>query len=139
MTVETVRLEIPDEVRAAIQERAEQTGRDFASVAAELLTEAVKMQRVPGIVFADGPTGRRARVEGTGIDVWEVITEYRVTGESWDRLREAYHWLSENQLRAALSYYAAYPDEINERLRREEYWTPERVWEKYPFMKPPWR
>ena len=42
----------------------------FSSLASELLAEAAKMRRCPGVVFADGPSGRRARVEGTGIEVW---------------------------------------------------------------------
>ena len=53
-----------------------------------------------------------------------------------ERLRQAYHWLSEHELRAAVAYAEAYPEEIEERLRADEYWTPERVWETYPFMRP---
>ena len=56
-------------------------------------TEAEKMRRVPGIVFADGPTGRRARITGTGIDVFELISGY---------LREC--------LRAGLNIYAMQQD-----------------------------
>jgi hypothetical protein len=38
------------------------------------LVKAVKMENHPGIIFADGATGRRARVSGNGIDVWEKAT-----------------------------------------------------------------
>ncbi len=38
-----------------------------------------------------------------------------------------------------VTYYDLYADEINERIARNEYWTEERVWEKYPFTKPSWR
>jgi hypothetical protein len=41
--------------------------RDFSSVARDLLVEAVKMKNYAGIIFADGPTGRRARVSGKRI------------------------------------------------------------------------
>ena len=37
-----------------------------------MLIEAVKMRRCPGVTFADGPTGRRAKIAGTGIDIWEL-------------------------------------------------------------------
>jgi uncharacterized protein (DUF433 family) len=134
-----VSLRIPEEVRTAIQETAHRTGRAFSSVANEMLTEAVKMRRIPGIVFADGAAGRRARVAGTGIEVFEVMQTHRAVGEDWEQLREAYHWLDERQLRAALAYAEGYPDEIEERLRAEEHWTPERTWATYPFMKPPRR
>ncbi|MGI8552778.1 MAG: hypothetical protein ACR2PL_18615 [Dehalococcoidia bacterium] len=48
----------------------------------ELIHEAAKLRRVPGIVYADGPAGRRARVAGSGIEVFEVIRTYhRVDNE----------------------------------------------------------
>jgi uncharacterized protein (DUF433 family) len=84
----------------------------FSSMAGELLAEAAKMRRCPGIVFGEGPAGRRARIEGTGIDVWEVVASYLALGEDERRLRKAYHWLSERQLLAALGYYRAFPEEI---------------------------
>ena len=131
-----VSLRIPDEARAAIQETMRRTGRDFSSVANEMLTEAARMRRIPGIVFADGPTGRRARVAGTGLDVSEVVQAYHKLGEDWERLRQAYDWLTELQLRAALAYAEAYPEEIEERLRAEEQLTGEAIWARYPFMRP---
>jgi uncharacterized protein (DUF433 family) len=130
-------LRVPEDVREAIEEIMRCTGRDFSSIAKEMLAEAVKMRRIPGIVFADGPTGRRARIAGTGIDVYSLIRDYRDMGEDWESLRQAFHWLSEHQLRAALAYAEAYPEEIEERLREEKTWNPERVWATYPFMKPP--
>jgi hypothetical protein len=38
-------------------------------------------------------------------------------------------------LRAALAYYQAYPEEIDDRLVRETYWTAERVAEERPFTR----
>lgn len=46
-------LRIPDEVAKAIEEAAEASGRDFSTVANELIAEAVKMRRCPGVLFAD--------------------------------------------------------------------------------------
>jgi hypothetical protein len=60
-------------------------------------------------------------------------------GADWANLRQAYHWLDERQLRAALAYAEAYPEEIEARLAAEEHWTPERVWQTYPFTGPPRR
>lgn len=64
--------------------------------------------------------------------------EYRAVNEDWERLREGYHWLSETQLRNALAYAEAYPEEVERRIQRDEYWTIERIWEKSPFTKPSW-
>src|SRR5919201_6867430 len=132
-------LRIPEHIRDAIEDLVRCTGRDFSSVANEMLAEAVKMRRIPGIVFADGPTGRRARIAGTGIDVFEIVRDHRAMGADWAQLRHAYHWLDERQLRAALAYAEAYPEEIETRLHAEERWTPERVWQTYPFTRPPRR
>jgi len=66
------------------------------------------MQRCPGIVFSEGTRGRRARISGTGIEVWEVIATWKGIDEDFGRLRKAYHWLTEQQLRSALGYYRVY-------------------------------
>jgi uncharacterized protein (DUF433 family) len=130
-------LRIPEEARSEIEATARRSRRTFSSVANEMLVEAARMRRIPGIVFADGGAGRRAKIAGTGLNVFTVVGQYREMGEDWERLREAYHWLSELQLRAALAYAQAFPEEIDEWLREEESWTQERVWNTYPFTRPP--
>jgi uncharacterized protein (DUF433 family) len=127
---------IRDEVVRAIQEMAEATGRDFSAVANELLTEGVKMRRCPGIIFGDGPGGRRARIAGTGLDVWEIVATYKSLGGDLKRLRDAYHWLTESQLRAALGYYACFPEEIDRQISRNEAWTRDRLERQHPALSP---
>jgi uncharacterized protein (DUF433 family) len=96
------------------------------AVANELLEEALKMRRCPGIIFAEGVTGRRARIAGTGVEVWEVIYEYQV-GKDIEALKKALPHLAERQLIAALNYYRVYPEEINELIKSNEAITPESV------------
>ena len=134
-----VSIRLPEETRRVIEETCRRTGRDFSSVANEMLSESVKMRRIPGIVFVDSPMGRVARIAGTGIDVFEVIKAYREMGRDPERLRDAYHWLSDIQLRAALAYAEAYPYEIEARIALDDRWTPEETWKAYPFTKPKWR
>lgn len=136
MKSQAVSLRLPPDMRVEIEELTRRTGRDFSGVAKELLAEGLKMRRIPGIVFADSPSGRVARVAGSGVDVFEVIRDYRDLDGDVERLREAFHWLSERQIRAALAYASAYPEEIEARLEAEERWTPEQTWAKYPFTKP---
>lgn len=102
----------------------------------ELLEEAVRARRAPGIVFVDGATGRRPVVAGSGLEVWEVVASWEEVGRNYDRLRASYDWLTEPQLRAALSYYEAYGDEVDARLKRERELTVERVQAELPFTKP---
>lgn len=129
-------LRIPEEIGKAVEELADASGRDFSAIANELLAEAVKMRRCPGIAFADGPGGRRARLAGTGLDVWEVVATYRSLKRDFARLRRAYHWLTEPQLRAALGYHAAYPEEIDRQIARNAAWTRERLAARHPTLVP---
>jgi len=117
-----------------IERIARESGKEFSSVVNELLDESVRTQRCPGIVFTEGATGRRARIAGTGIEVWELIAMYRSVDEDPNRLRQAYHWLTEQQIGSALCYFRAYPEEINRLIEQNEELTRERVHEKYPFL-----
>ena len=40
---------------------------------ARSMSEAERMKKVPGIIFVEGPAGRRARVGGTGLEVFEIV------------------------------------------------------------------
>jgi uncharacterized protein (DUF433 family) len=131
-------LRLPEDVRSEIEREQEMRGTTFSAVAVSLLREAIRMRRVPDIHFVEGVGGsRRAAVAGTGLEVWEIVRTYnKEVGEDYGELRKSYPWLSEPQLRAALSYYELYPDEIEARLELEESWTPERVKKEMPFAVP---
>lgn len=130
-------LRLPEEVVREIESLTSSTGKDFSGLARDLLIEAVKLRRCPGITFADGPTGRRARIAGTGIEVWELISTFKGLEEDYKKLKNAYHWLSEQQIRAALSYYALYTKEIDERISANEEMTEDRVLKRFPFLSKP--
>lgn len=112
-------------------------GRDFTTVANDLLSEAVAMRRGPGIAFMDGATGRRAILAGTGIDMWEVVYSYEHVNRSFPELKDAFPHLSEPQLRAALSYAVVYPDDIRRRIAVNDAWTPERLARELPIVVAP--
>ena len=97
------------------------------AIANELLEEALKMRRCPGILFSDGVTGRRARIAGTGVEVWEVVYEYQIVGEDVEALKKALPHLSERQLAAALNYGRIYSEEINALINANDAVIPEKV------------
>ena len=74
----------------------------------------------PRIVFRSGPAGRRPGLMN-GPDVWEVVRavprgrfeHVRLLAEVCDRTG-----LAPDLVAAALRYYAEYPDEIDEWIRR---------------------
>src|SRR5438094_9676546 len=91
------------ETLRAIEQLGSEEGLDFSATANQLLEEAVRMRRCPGIVFTQGPSGRRATVAGTGLDVWEIIAAYQLLGCNERRLRRAYASLTAPQLPPALA------------------------------------
>jgi uncharacterized protein (DUF433 family) len=99
-------------------------------------SEAEKMARVPGIVFADGPAGRRARLAGTGLEVFEVVLVDRAGGGDWAALREHFDWLSEAQLQAARRYFELYPEDVLPFVEAIEAARIEDVWRQYPQTRP---
>jgi uncharacterized protein (DUF433 family) len=136
MTTKTRGIRITSELANEIAREAEERGKTWSGTTNELLDEAIRMRRAPGIVFVDGPSGRRPVIAGSGIDVWEVVETWRQCGEDYDQVRRSFDWLTEPQVRAALAYYSFYPEDIDTRIERERRWTPERVWKELPFSAP---
>jgi hypothetical protein len=113
-------------------------GTSSSSVANMFIDESLRADEHPGIVFRPGPTGRRAALSG-GPDVWEVIgalnaignEEPDLDGEDLANELATVSGLSIAQVNTALRYYAAYPDEIDERIasnadvaeREEQLWA----------------
>jgi len=89
------------------------------------------MRACPGIYFATEPAGRTAKIGGTGLGVWEVLHDY-VSDQQIERVQQAFHWLSAAQIRAAVGYFNAYPDEIRAQVRANEDLTPEVLDQRYP-------
>lgn len=127
-------LRIPEEIIKEIEVLAGTVGKDFSTVANELLEDGIRSHRCPGIVFSEGINGKRARIAGTGIEVWEVIATYKGLENNLKRLRKAYHWLTEQQLKSALWYYKFYKDEIDIIITVNETLTPEEVRKKHPVI-----
>ncbi|MFC2172409.1 hypothetical protein ACFLU6_07225 [Acidobacteriota bacterium] len=120
MTTTTKTLRLRQDLRAEIETIARRSRRSFSDVAQTLLEEALKMRKCPGIYFADEPAGRDAKIAGTGLAIWEVIAVYRAVSKDQRRLRKRFHWLSEAHIKAALLYYDAYPEEIEELVAENE-------------------
>lgn len=76
------------------------------------------MDEHPGIVFVEGPAGRRPSLRA-GLDVWQVIsTLHDNDGNVTDTA--AVLRIPEARVRIALRYYAAYRSEIDEWIRANE-------------------
>jgi uncharacterized protein (DUF433 family) len=89
------------------------------TLAQRYVEEGLRMDEHPLVRFVDGPAGRRARLVGTGKDVWEVIATIR---DNDNDLHEAagYLRLPLGLVQAAVTYYGAYTSELDELIADNE-------------------
>jgi uncharacterized protein (DUF433 family) len=110
-----VSLRLPEEIAKKVQTIATLEQRSVAETVRVLTEEAIKAREFPEVVIVGGPTGRRATFRD-GLDVWEVLEPYIVSGRDWMALRASYPDLDESKLHLAIRYYESYPDEIEARI-----------------------
>src|SRR5216683_970621 len=122
-------------LRRSLRENLEATAarnrRSVADVAQELLEEALRMRQCPGIYFADEPSGRTAKIGGTGLGVWEVVRDFSMDQDA-GRIRKTFPQLSQAQVTAALMYYARYRDDVQAKINANAAMTPETIERQYP-------
>lgn len=118
-------------LRRDLEATAARDRRSLADVAQELLDEALRMRQCPGIYFAYEPSGRTAKIGGTGLGVWEVLRDFS-RDQDIDRIRAVFPQLSRPQIRAALMYYARYRDEIQGKIAANDALTPQTIERQYP-------
>src|SRR5215218_156800 len=70
-------LRLSDDAVERLGERARRAGTRPRTLAQRYVEEGLRMDEHPLVRFVDGPAGRRARLVGTGKDVWEVIATVR--------------------------------------------------------------
>jgi hypothetical protein len=93
-----------------------------AALVSSMLAEGIATRRFSGVVYRDGPTGRRAALVG-GPDVWEVVRDVRTAkGRGEKRLAAvaSNSGLTLPQVRLAVDFYTSNPDEIDRRIELDE-------------------
>lgn len=98
-----------------LRERSKGSGEPLARLAERYIDEGLRADRHQGIVFRDGPAGRRPVLIG-GPDVWEVVGALRSAPERGEAVVAALAerlGISEARVRAAVRYYGEYPEEID--------------------------
>lgn len=127
-----VSVRLDKSVLAPIRAKARASGKPVSRVIKEMLESALRMQRFPGIVFVEGPAGRRAHLAGSGLDVWEVVRLLREY-QSAARLREHFPRLSAAGIQLAHAYADSYPEEINTFLEMNDQ-SPPALKEQLPWL-----
>jgi uncharacterized protein (DUF433 family) len=110
---ETTSFRLPAETLERLDARAQAAGTTRTALAEQFLEEGLRLIEHPGIRFIDGPSGRRAGLAGTGLDVWEVVETIRAHAGSVDETAD-YFGIPVARVRVAARYYAAFPAEIDE-------------------------
>ena len=114
----TVSLPVPHGLMERLDAESEASGLARTALAASLLEEGLKTRRFPGIVYKDGPAGRRASL-ASGPDVWQVIRaleEVPADGSDAVETVSIEADLHPRQVSLAKRFYEVYPDEIEAML-----------------------
>lgn len=90
-------------------------GATASGLVQRLVDEGLRQADHPGIVFKDGPSGRRAAL-ALGPDVWEIARVLKEVDERGDAAVDATAellTLTPARVRVAMRYYAAHAAEID--------------------------
>ena len=112
---------LPDELISSLEDRASERGESTNALAERYLEEGFRRDAHPLIDFWDSAAGRRAMVLGTRLEVGQVIDTWLGSNKSVSETAEYFN-LPERHIRAALQYYAAFQEEVDEwRERMHEF------------------
>ncbi|WP_217915133.1 hypothetical protein [Miltoncostaea marina] len=114
-----ISIRLPEATVQRLARRAKRAHMPMRTLAQRYLEEGLRMDEHPLVRFVDGPAGRRARLAGTGKDVWEVIATVRDNDNDLAEAAEYLH-LPLGLVQAAVIYYGAYRDEIDELIADNE-------------------
>jgi hypothetical protein len=115
MTTLPVSLDLDAATVDRLAERGRETGQSQSALAQRYIEEGLRMERHPGIVFVDGPAGRRPALRG-GPDVWEMVPEIRsVDPDDTKEIEAIAGWMAISvfAVQAAIGYYAEFRNEID--------------------------
>jgi hypothetical protein len=107
---------------ARLRARASTTGANTSTLAQRLVDEGLRMADHPGVIFKDGPSGRRAAL-AYGPDVWEIVKFLREVDERGPAALQAaaeVFAMDLNRIATAVSYYGDYCEEIDAEIDAAE-------------------
>jgi predicted DNA-binding protein len=110
---------LPPDVLERLDRRARELGLTQTALVERYVEEGLRLEDHPGIYFMDEPAGRRAKVGGTGLNVWEVILVVQDNDGSTAAAAD-YLAVPERFVTAATRYYADFPAEIDEWIREND-------------------
>jgi hypothetical protein len=101
-------------IKSRLHRQAKAEGISERALLERLVAEGLDILHHPGIVYRDGPTGRRAAL-AVGPDVWEVVSALRYTDGAEEQrvaaLAEQFG-LHTRHVRAAIDFAAVHREDI---------------------------
>lgn len=110
-----ISVRLPDDLYARLKERSRRDDVPASTLVQRFVDEGLRIDRHPGIVFRDGPSGRRAGL-ARGPDVWEIaalIKHLGVTGQRAVAAAARASGLSVRDVRTAVAYWAEHREEVD--------------------------
>jgi uncharacterized protein (DUF433 family) len=117
MATRTRSFRLRKEILDALEERARDSGQSASALAARYIEEGARMDEHPLIRFTDRPSGRRAMLAGTRLNVADIVVAAKAAGSA-ERAAESLD-LPLVKVRAALRYYADFNDEVDTEIDRD--------------------
>lgn len=117
-----VSIRLEDDLRRRLRTYAQRKGEPLSTVAQRAIDEWLSAQDHSGLVFRDGPAGRRAGLV-RGPDIWEVVAVLREQeGSPDERISQAavHMGLPRRDVEVAAGYWAAHQDEVDAQLAANE-------------------
>lgn len=102
-----------------LRARARRVGGTPRALAQRYVDEGLRRDEHPLIRFAEGPSGRRAALVGSGLDVWEVVATVRENDNDLERAASLLG-VPPGLVQAAIDYYGAFREEIDAQIADNE-------------------
>jgi uncharacterized protein (DUF433 family) len=110
---EALSLRLPEATIERLSARARHRRIAPRTLAQRYVEEGLRMDEHPLVRFVDGPAGQDAGLVGTRLRVWQVIDVVRENGGDVAAAAD-YLELPLGLVQAAVTYYGAYPEEIDQ-------------------------
>lgn len=122
MTTAPLSIRFDEPVLLQLRRTARQRSATPSRLAQRLVDEGLRALEFDGVVFRDGPTGRRAGIVG-GPDVWEIVaalSDARENGRDAIQTVAFDFGLPIEKVRKAIAYYGKYAAEIDQEITDNE-------------------
>jgi uncharacterized protein (DUF433 family) len=117
MATRTRSFRLSEETLQRLEQRASEVGATASALAARFIEEGLRMDAHPLVVFRERPAGRRAMLAGSRLNISDVVVTAKDAG-SVELTAESLN-LPLWKVRAALSYYADFEDEVDAEIERD--------------------